>query len=132
MCAAALRQVGIGKIVYGCGNERFGGNGSVLGLHDDDAIVSSPGYESVGGYLRDEAIMMLRRFYVTENTNAPKPQNKSRRVLKTEIQPPGVSMQLCRCDRSDKTVSLHASTTATPSLSISHRDQERDLVPFSW
>lgn len=92
MCGAALRQVGIGRVVFGAGNERFGGNGSVLGLHDDDAIVSSPGYESVGGYLRDEAIMMLRRFYVTENTNAPKPQNKSRRVLKTEIHPPGISM----------------------------------------
>ncbi|GAC96727.1 hypothetical protein PHSY_004311 [Pseudozyma hubeiensis SY62] len=92
MCGAALRQIGIGRVVFGAGNERFGGNGSVLGLHDDDAIVSSPGYESVGGYLRDEAIMMLRRFYVTENTNAPKPQNKSRRVLKTEIHPPGVSM----------------------------------------
>ncbi|EST09822.1 Histidine-specific methyltransferase, SAM-dependent [Kalmanozyma brasiliensis GHG001] len=92
MCGAALRQIGIGRVVFGAGNERFGGNGSVLGLHDDDAIVSSPGYESVGGYLRDEAIMMLRRFYVTENTNAPKPQNKSRRVLKTEIHPPGISM----------------------------------------
>ncbi|KAJ1030831.1 hypothetical protein NDA18_002061 [Ustilago nuda] len=92
MCGAALRQIGIQRVVFGAGNERFGGNGSVLGLHDDDAIVSSPGYESVGGYLRDEAIMMLRRFYVTENTNAPKPQNKSRRVLKTEIHPPGISM----------------------------------------
>ncbi|PWZ01904.1 hypothetical protein BCV70DRAFT_53228 [Testicularia cyperi] len=92
MCGAALRQVGIKRVVFGAGNERFGGNGSVLGLHDDDAIVSSPGYESVGGYLRDEAIMVLRRFYITENTNAPKPQDKSRRVLKTEIQPPGVSM----------------------------------------
>ena len=92
MCGAALRQIGIGRVVFGAGNERFGGNGSVLGLHDDDAIVSSPGYESLGGYLRDEAIMMLRRFYVTENANAPKPQNKSRRVLKTEIHPPGVSM----------------------------------------
>lgn len=92
MCGAALRQIGIQRVVFGAGNERFGGNGSVLGLHDDDAIVSSPGYESVGGYLRDEAIMMLRRFYVTENSNAPKPQNKSRRVLKTEIHPPGISM----------------------------------------
>ncbi|TKY90429.1 hypothetical protein EX895_000427 [Sporisorium graminicola] len=92
MCGAALRQIGIGRVVFGAGNERFGGNGSVLGLHDDDAIVSSPGYESVGGYLRDEAIMMLRRFYITENTSAPKPQNKSRRVLKTEIHPPGISM----------------------------------------
>lgn len=33
MCAAALRQVGIGKIVYGCGNERFGGCGGVRSVH---------------------------------------------------------------------------------------------------
>ncbi|KAN0066219.1 hypothetical protein ACQY0O_000313 [Thecaphora frezii] len=92
MCGAALRQVGIKRVVFGAGNERFGGNGSVLGLHDDDALISSPGYESVGGYYRDEAIMMLRRFYITENANAPKPQSKARRVLKTEIQPPGISM----------------------------------------
>lgn len=26
-------------------------------------------YEAVGGYLREEAIMVLRRFYITENTN---------------------------------------------------------------
>lgn len=30
MCASALRQVGIGRVVYGCGNDRFGGCGSVL------------------------------------------------------------------------------------------------------
>ncbi|PWN49665.1 hypothetical protein IE53DRAFT_317214 [Violaceomyces palustris] len=92
MCGSALRQIGIGRVVFGAGNERFGGNGSVIGLHDDDALISSPSYEAVGGYLRDEAIMVLRKFYITENTNAPNPLSKARRVLKTEIQPPGVSM----------------------------------------
>ena len=64
------------------------------------------GYEAHGGYLRDEAIMILRRFYITENTNgkslsfavalslrtahsslstAPVPKSKANRVLKTEI-----------------------------------------------
>ena len=33
MCAAALRFLGIGKVFYGCGNERFGGCGSVLSIH---------------------------------------------------------------------------------------------------
>lgn len=28
-----------------------------------------PSYLATGGYLREEAIMILRRFYVTENTN---------------------------------------------------------------
>ncbi|PWN22981.1 cytidine deaminase-like protein [Microstroma glucosiphilum] len=92
MCGSALRQVGIGRVVFGAGNERFGGNGSVLGCHDDPALISSPPYEAVGGYYREEAIMLLRRFYLTENSNAPNPRNKAKRVLKTEVQPPGVSM----------------------------------------
>jgi tRNA-specific adenosine deaminase 2 len=33
MCASALRQVGIKRVVFGAGNERFGGNGSVLPVH---------------------------------------------------------------------------------------------------
>lgn len=28
-----------------------------------------PAYEAVGGYYREEAIMMLRRFYMSENTS---------------------------------------------------------------
>ncbi|KAK0524958.1 hypothetical protein OC834_005341 [Tilletia horrida] len=92
MCGAALRELGIGRVVFGAGNERFGGNGSVLALHDDPALVNSPPYRSEGGYYREEAIMLLRKFYMTENSNAPVPKTKARRVLKTNIQPPGVSM----------------------------------------
>lgn len=115
MCASALRQIGIKRVVYGAGNERFGGNGSVLGIHDDSAIAlpgpglapdmsvpvpsdtppaqtPRPAYPAVGGYLRAEAILSLREFYLTENPTAPKPQSKSRRVLKTAVNPPGVSM----------------------------------------
>jgi len=33
MCASALRQMGIKYVFYGCGNERFGGCGSVLGVN---------------------------------------------------------------------------------------------------
>ena len=92
MCASALRQIGIKRVVFGAGNERFGGNGSVLPLNSSSHLSFSPPYEAVGGYLREEAIMILRQFYITENTKAPKPKNKARRVLKTTIYPPGVSM----------------------------------------
>ncbi|KDN48206.1 cytidine deaminase-like protein [Tilletiaria anomala UBC 951] len=92
MCGSALRQAGIKRVVFGAGNERFGGNGSVLGTHDDQELGSAPPYEAVGGYYREEAILLLRRFYLTENSNAPIPKNKAKRVLKTEIQPPGISM----------------------------------------
>lgn len=34
MCASALRQLGIAEVFYGCGNDRFGGCGSVLGVNE--------------------------------------------------------------------------------------------------
>jgi len=30
---------------------------------------SHPSYKATGGYLREEAVLILRRFYITENTN---------------------------------------------------------------
>ena len=33
MCAAALKLLHIGRVVFGCANERFGGCGSVLAVH---------------------------------------------------------------------------------------------------
>jgi len=35
MCAAALRQLGIKEVFYGCANDRFGGCGSVLGVNQE-------------------------------------------------------------------------------------------------
>lgn len=34
MCAAALSLVGVGRVFYGCGNDRFGGCGSILPVHE--------------------------------------------------------------------------------------------------
>ncbi|OBZ71843.1 tRNA-specific adenosine deaminase 2 [Grifola frondosa] len=80
MCASALRQMGIKKVFYGCANDRFGGCGSVLGVNRSLTHPRHPAYQAVGGYLREDAIMILRRFYVTENTNAPAPKSKANRV----------------------------------------------------
>ena len=33
MCAGALSLLGIHRVVFGCKNDRFGGNGSILSLH---------------------------------------------------------------------------------------------------
>ncbi|KAI0922056.1 hypothetical protein AcW1_004132 [Taiwanofungus camphoratus] len=85
MCASALRQMGIKEVFYGCDNDRFGGCGSVLGVNSGLKHPRHPAYKATGGYLREEAIMILRRFYVTENTNAPAPKSKANRVLKTDI-----------------------------------------------
>lgn len=79
MCASALRQYGIRAVYYGCGNERFGGNGSVLSIHSDQSL--DPPYPSYGGLYRKEAIMLLRRFYIQENGNAPNPRAKGNREL---------------------------------------------------
>ncbi|KAG6916075.1 hypothetical protein DXG01_008549 [Tephrocybe rancida] len=87
MCASALRQMGIKEVFYGCGNDRFGGCGSVLGVNEAVEHPAHPPYPATGGFLREEAIMVLRRFYITENTNAPVPKSKANRVLKTDILP---------------------------------------------
>ncbi|KAG4097035.1 cytidine deaminase-like protein [Neocallimastix lanati (nom. inval.)] len=84
MCAAALRLMEVKKVYFGCFNERFGGCGSIYHLHNENYGEKKP-YEVMSGYLREEAIMMLRKFYIRENKNAPVPKKKSNRVLKTEI-----------------------------------------------
>jgi tRNA-specific adenosine deaminase 2 len=65
MCASALRQYGIRTVYFGCLNDRFGGCGGVMNMHSD-AGVDKP-YPVYGGIFREEAIMLLRRFYVQEN-----------------------------------------------------------------
>jgi tRNA-specific adenosine deaminase 2 len=85
MCASALRQMGIKQVFYGCANERFGGCGSVLGVNKSLEHPKHPPFDATDGHCREEAIMILRRFYVTENTNAPTPRSKTNRVLKTDI-----------------------------------------------
>jgi len=84
MCASALRQMGIREVIYGCANDRFGGCGSVLGVHHM-SHPKHPPYTAIGGYYREDAILALRRFYITENTNAPVPKSKANRVLKIGI-----------------------------------------------
>ncbi|KAJ2778361.1 tRNA(adenine34) deaminase [Coemansia linderi] len=82
MCASALRQINIGLVVYGCHNDRFGGCGSVLPVNSDKGLDGEE-YSCVSGVYRDEAVLMLRRFYVNENDSAPQPKKKTDRRLKT-------------------------------------------------
>ena len=99
MCAAALRQLQVKRVVYGCANEKFGGGGSVFSLHSDPMIKgvstccssSNPSpsqqyrpYPCEGGLLREEAVLLLRKFYVRENAFAPVPKKKANRVLKVD------------------------------------------------
>lgn len=78
MCAYAISLINIKEVYYGCDNEKFGGNGSILSLH------KGPGqkYQTYGGYLKDEAIEVLRKFYSRGNEKAP--DNKRQRKLVNE------------------------------------------------
>ena len=105
MCAAALRLVGLTDVVYGCGNQRFGGCGSRLDVHsktvegsssspdpkrtkldNDNNEISGDCFVSMGpplrcrsGVMATEAVNMLKMFYAGENPNAPNPKDKTGR-----------------------------------------------------
>ncbi|XP_012255227.2 tRNA-specific adenosine deaminase 2 [Athalia rosae] len=79
MCAAALHQLKVRSIVYGCQNDRFGGCKSVFEvpkLYDFQISITS----NVKG---DEALQLLKDFYKGTNPNAP--ISKSKKGRKTEI-----------------------------------------------
>jgi|TARA_B110001450_G_C17568385_1_gene459744 tRNA-specific adenosine deaminase 2 len=98
MCAGALSLLGFEKVYYGCGNDKFGGNGSILSIHEDgcapcamepqsqmdpsttessmvanDAAKARRTYPSFGGLFAEEAIRLLQDFYIRGNPKAPKP-----------------------------------------------------------
>eukprot|EP00934_Nitzschia_sp_Nitz4_P009423 Nitzschia sp. Nitz4//scaffold161_size51353//32842//33717//NITZ4_006952-RA/size51353-processed-gene-0.75-mRNA-1//-1//CDS//3329537921//9413//frame0 len=88
MCAAALATVGIRRVVFGCKNDRFGGNGSLLCLHEPEISESSKaeqrsGYEIVTGVLEGEAIHLLRSFYERENIHAPDEKRRRKEGMET-------------------------------------------------
>lgn len=84
MCAGALSLLNIRSVVYGCPNDKFGGNGSVVPVHemgcgrcrhnntmDDGNDCGSIGgkYVSRGGLFGDKAIKLLQDFYIAGNPN---------------------------------------------------------------
>lgn len=81
MCAGALSLVGVRRVVFGCKNDRFGGNGSILSLHDSACgtcsgqVNKAPGrpYQVLGGLQAERAVAMLKDFYACGNPNAPVP-----------------------------------------------------------
>lgn len=76
MCAAALRTIGIKQIVYGCGNERFGGCGSVLNVASDNIPNFGSLQQCISGIFAEEAVELLKLFYKGENPNAPEHKKK--------------------------------------------------------
>ncbi|KAL0585813.1 hypothetical protein ABG067_004536 [Albugo candida] len=69
MCAAALLQCKVVRVVFGCQNFRFGGCGSVLSLHQPTASTPHT-FSCRSGILKTEAIELLQRFYERGNPRA--------------------------------------------------------------
>ena len=67
MCAAALAKMGVKRVVFGCHNDRFGGNGSILSVHSDALLCGGAPYEVKSGVLLEEAVAVFQQFYTTEN-----------------------------------------------------------------
>uniref|UniRef100_A0A182UHX1 CMP/dCMP-type deaminase domain-containing protein n=1 Tax=Anopheles melas TaxID=34690 RepID=A0A182UHX1_9DIPT len=75
MCAAALIELGVKEIIYGCRNDRFGGC----------TVLDVPGLLSatvpIRGGVRDaEAMELLKEFYKGENPSAPIPKPRAKKA----------------------------------------------------
>ena len=66
MCAYAIKLAGVKRVVYGCDNDKFGGNGSILSIHTMDEK-----YEVCSGLFKEKAIQLLQEFYQHGNVKAP-------------------------------------------------------------
>lgn len=66
MCAAALVELDVSEIIFGCINDRFGGTTvcDVFGLLQSKCRVT-------GGVRADEAMALLKEFYKGQNPSAP-------------------------------------------------------------
>ncbi|XP_057653904.1 tRNA-specific adenosine deaminase 2 [Diorhabda carinulata] len=80
MCAAALYDLKINTIVYGCKNDRFGGQ-TVFNV----STVLKTVTKVKGGYRAEEAMDLLKEFYKGVNPSAPpnkvKKKNNSLSVM---------------------------------------------------
>uniref|UniRef100_A0A8W7NXM2 CMP/dCMP-type deaminase domain-containing protein n=1 Tax=Anopheles atroparvus TaxID=41427 RepID=A0A8W7NXM2_ANOAO len=73
MCAAALLNLGVREIIYGCRNDRFGGC-TVL---DVPGLLKST-IPIRGGVRGEEAMELLKEFYKGENPSAPVPKPRAK------------------------------------------------------
>ncbi|CAK4650836.1 hypothetical protein LEN26_007924 [Aphanomyces euteiches] len=82
MCASALALLKIKSVVFGCHNERFGGNGSILSLHESNALSSNHhvGYPITHGLMKNEAIALLKDFYERGNPRVDASKQKRKRA----------------------------------------------------
>lgn len=72
MCAFALRSIGLINVVFGCKNQRFGGCGSVLSIHQADFESSLKVLNCSSTPDKDQvrARILLKQFYEDDNPNS--------------------------------------------------------------
>lgn len=87
MCALALSHIGLKKVYFGAANDRFGGNGTVIKVQ---SLEGTQKYSSYGGFMRPEAVHLLRLFYIQENQTAPTPQVKKNKEIDGKAFPPNL------------------------------------------
>ncbi|GFS52920.1 tRNA-specific adenosine deaminase 2 [Trichonephila inaurata madagascariensis] len=75
MCCAALRLLSVSQVTFGCSNDRFGGCGTVLNVHNHSGFFDKE-LKVTSGVRKEEAIELLKNFYRGENPNAPFPKVK--------------------------------------------------------
>ncbi|XP_050294848.1 tRNA-specific adenosine deaminase 2 [Anthonomus grandis grandis] len=74
MCAAALYNLKVHSVTFGCKNDRFGGS-TVCNVAD----ILKPVTVVKGGYRADEAMQLLKEFYKGQNPNAPESKVKKKK-----------------------------------------------------
>lgn len=77
MCIAALYDLKVKSIIFGCKNDRFGGNT----VFDVGQVVEHV-TEVKGGYRGEEAMNLLKEFYKGTNPSAPPAKVKVKKSLK--------------------------------------------------
>lgn len=82
MCAYALCLLNIRCVFFGCYNEKFGGNGSVLTLNKKGNMIK--GYQSFGGYEEEKFIKILQEFYSNGNESLPEEKRHRKKKLKSD------------------------------------------------
>lgn len=71
MCAAALIELKMKEVIFGCVNDRFGGT-TVINVYE----LLKSNMRLQGNVRADEAMALLKEFYKGENPSAPKPKNR--------------------------------------------------------
>eukprot|EP00002_Diphylleia_rotans_P010436 TRINITY_DN20892_c0_g1_i1.p1 TRINITY_DN20892_c0_g1~~TRINITY_DN20892_c0_g1_i1.p1 ORF type:complete len:194 (+),score=32.53 TRINITY_DN20892_c0_g1_i1:44-625(+) len=79
MCASAIAHLNIGKVYFGCSNDRFGGCGSVYEIHNSGSVLpDGSSFECIKGIDSEDAVELFRRFYARTNVNAPNPRKRAK------------------------------------------------------